>query len=314
MRLNLKYLMLRVSGIAVIISLWEALPALNIIEPKVLPRFTTVIYTLIQMFYTKDLFMHLCVSLWRVINGLLIAAFIGISLGVTLASFFPKFTEMLNPLLKILSQVNPFSLMPVFILFFGIGEKAKVAIVAWVCIWPILFNTVSGVKNINVDLLKTAISMKLEFFNMIFKVILPAVSPSIFLGIRLGVQISFFILIAGEMLGASAGLGLLLHTAGHFFDSPTIYASALVIVILGVSLNKFLVFLEKGLFYWKEESALSSLYKSNKENIRLGRPELILIAVIFIGILFIGSQEVDKANILGQNPMSHMSHDHNSTK
>lgn len=307
-RLNLKYFMLRISGIAVIITLWEVLPALNIIESKVLPRFTTVIYTLLQMFYTKDLFMHLSVSLWRVINGLIIAAFIGISLGIILASFFPKFVDILNPLLKILSQVNPFSLMPVFILFFGIGEKAKIAIVTWVCIWPILFNTITGVKNINIDLLKTALSMNIGPFSMIYKVILPAVSQEVFLGIRLGVQISFFMLIAGEMLGASAGLGLLLHTAGHFFDSPTIYASALVIVILGVTLNKSLIFIENGLFYWKEETALSDGYKTKKETIRLGKPELILIGIILIGILFIGSQEVDKANILGQNPMSHEHH------
>ncbi len=310
-RLDFKYFMLRISGIVGIIILWEVLPLLNIIDSKVLPRFTTVICKLVQMFYTKDLLMHISVSLWRVMNGLLITAFIGISLGIILASFFPKLTEMINPLLKIFSQVNPFSLMPVFILFFGIGEEAKIAIVSWVCIWPILFNTISGVKNLNTDLVKTALSMNVKTFSMIFKVILPAVSQEIFLGIRLGVQISFFMLIAGEMLGVSAGLGLLLHTAGHFFDSSTIYASALVIVILGVTLNKFLLFLENGLFYWKEDTSLLSECKTKKESIRLGKPELILVAIIFIGVLFIGSQEVDKANILGQNPISH---DHNSTK
>jgi hypothetical protein len=99
-----------------------------------------------EMLVTGRLHVHLFLSLQRALLGFTIASLAGLPLGFLLGGWFKRFEEHLNPLLNILSQVNPFSVFPVFVLLFGIGEAAKAAIIFWVCVWPILFGTITGVK------------------------------------------------------------------------------------------------------------------------------------------------------------------------
>jgi len=243
----------RASGLLVLLALWEMAPGLAWVDPKFLPSFSTVMRTIYHQWLNGFLWVHLVVSLWRVVTGLLIALLIGIPLGFVLGGFGKTVVQTFNPLFRILSQANPFSLMPVFILCFGIGEAAKLAVIAWVCLWPVLFNTINGVQNIDPDLIKAARAVGLKSVGLGTRVFFPAVAPSIFTGLRIGVEMAFFILIAAEMIGAIAGLGWLLHTAAHLYQIPWLYAAATCIVFLGVLLNRCLLWLENHLYFWKED-------------------------------------------------------------
>jgi NitT/TauT family transport system permease protein len=188
---------------------------------------------------------HAIVSMWRSCAGLLLAASIAVPLGLALAGWKPRLGEDLGPLLRLLGQVNPFSLMPLFMLFFGLGETAKLAVLAWVSVWPILHNTVTGVRTIDPAILRSARSMGVSGPAYLFRVLLPAAAPSIFVGLRTGGGLVFFMLIGAEMIGAGAGLGWFMHNAGATYQVPRIYASAVIIVALGVLLNAGLRALER---------------------------------------------------------------------
>lgn len=270
------------------------------VDPQFLPRFSIVLKTICQNWTEGFLWVHLVVSLWRVVMGLAMAALIGLPLGMALGLRGRRLVEICHPLFRLLSQANPFSLMPVFILLFGIGELAKLAVIAWVCLWPLLFNTVTGVQNTDSDWLKTARSMGLKGFALGVSVVFPAAAPAIFTGLRIGVEMSFFMLIAGEMIGASAGLGWLLHSSAHLYLIPRMYAAATCIVALGVVLNRLLLFLDQRLFFWGDNGLRSNEKNmSSKPQRRLGRYELALAVAITVGIIIGGGSLAGKVNQKG---------------
>ncbi len=299
---NIEKFTLRISGLLLFVLIWEAAPTLGWVDAKFVPSFSVTIKTLVRLFIVNDLYMHIMSTLWRVLAGLLISAVIAIPIGFILGRWFVSVYEAFEPLFRIFTKVNPFSLIPVFILLFGIGESIRIAVVVWVCIWPILFGTVKGMQTIDKDLVKTAISMKISPAGIIFRVLFPGSMHSIFVGLRIGVEMSFFILIAGEMLGANSGLGVIIHNSNHYFNMPRLYASALVIVLLGVALNLFLRYLQNRLFFWKEPVRIFGNDRDTKPRTRIGKAELAVISVIFVAMLLLGLQQIQKADAIAADP------------
>lgn len=308
-RENIERVILRISGLLLFVIVWEAAPKFGWIDAQFVPTFTVTLKALIKLFTVNNLYMHIMSSLWRVLAGLLISSAIAIPSGFVLGRWFLPFYEALEPLLRIFTKVNPFSLMPVFILLFGIGERIRIAVVVWVCIWPVLFGTVNGVRTLDNALVKMALSMKARPGELIFKVLLPGSMHSVFNGLRIGVEMSFFILIAGEMLGANSGLGVIIHNSNHYFNMPRLYAGALTVVLLGVLLNGFLKYLQNGIFFWKEPVHLFGKTKAGKAPVRIGKAEITVTAVIFALILVIGFQQVQKADAIARDPTQSLTQD-----
>ena len=233
---------------------WEIAPRVGIADPQFIPTVSKILITIWQLAATGELFIHIIVSLERAMAGFALAAALAIPLGFLLGGWFKTFEEILDPFLQVMGQVNPFSLFPVFILLFGIGEVAKIAIIFWVCIWPILSNTISGVKSIDPLLVKSARSMGASKKVLFWKVVLPGAAPAIFTGIRMGAGISFFMLIAAEMIGASAGLGWLVLNSEVNYQIPKLFAATVTIALLGILITNLLGLIEKKLITWKEDS------------------------------------------------------------
>jgi NitT/TauT family transport system permease protein len=173
-----------------------------------------------------------------------------------LGGWFKRFEEYLDPLLSVMSQVNPFSVFPVFILLFGIGATAKIAIILWVCVWPILFGTILGVKNIDPILVKAALAMGTPKITLFWKVVLPGAAPAIFGGLKQGAGSSFFMLIAAEMIGATAGLGFLILQSQVNFQIHRLFVGVVTIALLGLFITGLLNFIEKRLISWREDNVL----------------------------------------------------------
>ncbi|MNC10149.1 putative aliphatic sulfonates transport permease protein SsuC [compost metagenome] len=246
---------LRMSGIALICFLWELVPRSGLVNPMFFPPLSAVLQEIAALLRDQHLFGHTVASLWRLMAGILLASLLAVPSGAILGYWLPGLTAGLNPLFRMLAQINPFSLMTVFLLFFGIGEKAKLIIVIWVAFWPLLHHVVNGVQNLDEDLLKAARSMGTPPGRLILQVILPGAAPSIFLGIRTTVVLLLAILVAGEMLGGLAGLGWLLHWSGNYYSSPyattPVFAVGLCISLIGVALSAGLRKLERELLFWK---------------------------------------------------------------
>ncbi|CUH97063.1 putative membrane protein [Propionispora sp. 2/2-37] len=242
------------SSIIVFLVLWEIAPRIGWVEQTFISPPSVVLETLRELLADGTLLKHIGVSLGRALGGFGIAAVAGIPLGFFLGGGVKLFERVATPLLRLLNAVNPFSLFPVFILLFGIGEVSKVAMIIWVCVWPVLLHTITGVKEIDPLLLKSAQSMGVKGKELFYKVILPAAAPAIFHGLKMSSGVAFFMLIAAEMIGASSGLGWLVWNAQTNYQIPVLFAATVVISVLGLSLHYLFGKLENKVINWKEHT------------------------------------------------------------
>ena len=143
------------------------------------------------------------------------------------------------------------ALLPVFVLILGIGEESKIALVIYACTFPILLNTISGVRTVDPLLIKSAASLGFSSIRLFQKVVLPAAVPTIFTGIRMAAASSILVLIAAEMVGAKAGLGYLITASQLNFQIPNMYAGIVAISLLGLTINAILVLIERRLSRWR---------------------------------------------------------------
>jgi NitT/TauT family transport system permease protein len=284
----------RYSGVAIVLLLWEVLPRLALVDSKYLPPFSRVLYELFSLSNNNYLYMNVMVSIWRVTIGLLISISISIILGLSLGFFCYGFSEKLTPLLRFFGQINPYSLFPLFVVFLGIGEQAKIGIVIWTSVWPMMFHTIAAAKKVDPELKKLANSMAVSKLQLFFKVIIPATIPSIFQGIREGVQMAFFILTSAEMTGSTAGLGYIIHNSGMNFLVPRLYAGGLCIVVISVLLNLFLVSFQKRLLFWKEEIEVFDTIKTRKIK-KISKLQISCVVLVFLFILIQGGIQIEKA-------------------
>jgi NitT/TauT family transport system permease protein len=245
-------------GLAVLILLWELAPRLGWIDSQFFPALSAIIAEGRKLIADGTLILHIAVSLQRTIQGLVCAIALAVPLGFLLGGWFPRLTRFLSPLLNLLGQINAFSLFPLFVLFFGIGEFAKFSIIFWSCLWPILFTTIAGVQEVEPLFIKLARSMGSGRRILLVKVLLPGALPSIFTGVRIGATVAFLMLIAAEMIGASSGLGWLVHNSSINYIIPRLYLAAVLIALLGMTLNYSIHWLEAHLIRWKADNKVAA--------------------------------------------------------
>jgi len=231
--------------------LWELLPATGVVNPSLLTPASRVFKTLWGLLWSGELLIHLWVSLKRIVLGLGLAVAIGGPLGLVMG-WFKDLEKTIDAPLQAGRQVSALALFPVFILFFGIGETSKVIIIFWASVWPILLNTIGGVKSIDPLVIKSARSMAASGITLFRKVILPAAAPSIFTGVRLGAAYAFMVLVAAEMVGANAGLGFLVLNSQEVFKIPEMYAAILALALFGLTINNLLLISERRATRWRE--------------------------------------------------------------
>jgi NitT/TauT family transport system permease protein len=253
-RIGIKQFLIRYSAIIIFFVIWEVFPRIGLTNAQFIPPLSKVLSSIYGLALSGELFIHAGYSLRRILSGFLLASVISIPLGFLLGGFFRTFEESVDRLFQVLAQINPFSVFPIFILFFGIGETTKIAIIFWVCLWPTLFSTINGVKNIDPLLLKAAHVMGVSKATMFWKVILPGASSSIFSGIRLGMGSACLMLIAAEMIGASAGLGWLVLNSQINYQITRLFAAAVTIAVLGILLTNIIILLEKKLTKGKADT------------------------------------------------------------
>jgi len=250
---NLKKVSKKFRGLLVVFgffAVWEAFPRLGIIDQMFLSTFSDTIVKLFNLFASGELILHLGASLQRSLIGFVLAILVGIPLGLFIG-WYNKFEEYVDLFLQLLRNTSTFALIPIFLLFFGLGEASKIATVLWASIWPVLINTISGVQSVEPIYIKAAKSLGFSDKELFRKVILPASIPSIVSGARNGAKSAIMVVIGAEMIGAKSGLGFFIQNAQFNFMIPEMFAGILLLSILGVTLNYLLVWIEKKATYWK---------------------------------------------------------------
>ncbi|ACO80571.1 Binding-protein-dependent transport systems inner membrane component [Azotobacter vinelandii CA] len=237
-------------GILVFALLWELLPRSGLVSAAYLSPPSEVLGAIADLVSSGLLFKHLEASLYRSLAGLLLAIVSGVGLGLLMGGF-RRLEALVDPLLQLFRQTSALALFPVFILFFGIGELSKVAIIFWASFWPILLSTISGVKQVDRLLIDSARSMGASRAFLFVKVVLPAAAPSIFTGVRLAGAYCVTALVAAEMIGAHSGLGFLTLNSQEVFQVPSMYAGILLLALVGLLLNAVLALIERRCTRWR---------------------------------------------------------------
>lgn len=247
----MKIKIFQIGAVLLLLALWELLPAAKLVNPHFLPPFSETLKTLWALLVAKQLQGHILISLKRIVTGLGLALVIGYPLGL-LMGWFNDFEKIVDAPLQAGRQISALALFPVFILIFGIGEVSKAIIIFWASFWPILLNTVVGVKNIEPILIRSARSMGANGGKLFINLIVPAAAPSTFTGIRLGASYAFMVLVAAEMVGANAGLGFLVLNSQETFKIPEMYAAIITLCLFGLLINHILLYLERRATKWRQ--------------------------------------------------------------
>ena len=239
-------------AIILFLLLWELGPTyLAPASTRVfLPPLHEVLEALGTLIANGQLQNHLAASLSRSASGFGIAMVSAVTLGL-LVAWYRALDRFLNPLLEVFRNTAALALLPVFTLLLGIGETSKISIVAYAAFFPVLLNTIAGVRTVDPLLIRAARSLGLSNFQLFQKVILPSAVPTIFTGIRMAGTSSILVLIAAEMVGAKAGLGYLIVNSQMSFLIPDMYAGILTVSLLGLLVNYLLVAVERHFSRWR---------------------------------------------------------------
>ncbi|MCX5045682.1 ABC transporter permease [Aldersonia sp. NBC_00410] len=240
-------------AIVVFLAIWEIAPRVGLVDEVFLPPFSTVVGAFTDLVASGEMWKHVSASLSRALTGFAIAVVVAVPLGVGIGWYRPV-ANFLNPVLELFRNTAALALLPVFVLILGIGEESKIALVVYACVFPILLNTITGVRTVDPLLVKSAASMGLSSLRLFQKVVLPASVPSIFTGIRMAAAASILVLIAAEMVGAKAGLGYLITASQLNFQIPNMYAGIIAIALVGLVFNAVIVLIERRLSRWRQET------------------------------------------------------------
>lgn len=241
--------------VVIFFGVWELAAKQNWIDTQFIPGFSTVIKEMAEMIQRHMFWEHIYYSVFRLALGIVIAVLAALPLGFLLVARLPKAAAFVTPFLTNLSLINPFTLVPIFIILFKTGETSKIIIIFWCVIFPALFSTMESVRNFDPILIKAAKAMGTNWIKMFFGIILPGCFGRILTGIKTSVTFAFTVLISVEQLGADSGLGWLIHNAEKNYNIPRMYVGILLIAIIGIIVATLLDKFQEWTLRWepKEE-------------------------------------------------------------
>ncbi len=239
-----------VLSIICLLIIWEIICKSGIVSSLFLPAPTQIISSLIEMLLDGEIGISLAASLYRILAGFALGSLIGLAVGL-LTGTSALADKIGNPIVNALYPIPKIALLPLFILWLGIGELSKVTIIALGVFFPVAMNTYSGVKNVDTLLIKVAVSFNASWWKTMKSVVLPSALPMIFTGLRLAAGTSLLLLVAAEMIAAQVGIGALILHYGDLMITDRLMAGVIVLSLLGLLFNLFLQWLEKKAVPWK---------------------------------------------------------------
>jgi NitT/TauT family transport system permease protein len=245
---TLAYRFRRVYSIVVLLVLWELI-ALVIQNPLFLPRLSAVLDTTWANFANGVLLTDIGVSMFRCLSGFVLALAVGVPLGIMMG-WSAKWDDFWNFIISFTNPIPKLGLIPLFILWLGIGEASKVALIATASVFPILINTYNGVRGVNKLLIWRAATSGADQVEMLQKVVLHAALPHILTGARLGMAVAWIVLLGAEMVAAQAGLGFRILYGGQTFDTRLVFSGLLVIAIIGFAFDRLILAFSARLCRW----------------------------------------------------------------
>jgi len=237
-------------SLIIVIVVWEIIARSGIVPFFFLPPISTIAYTFINI--ASDLLLpHALLTIYRALAGFALAAIVGVLMGLSMARirlahwFF-------DPIVALGLPIPPLTLVPIFILWFGIGNESKILLVAFGCVFPIAVSTYNGARNVNSLLIWSAKMMGTDDRRILWKVIIPAALPFIFNGLQVALPISLVVAFVFEMVAGGGGLGFLEIYSARFFKAPELFSALFAIMIIGFILDKVFQKIRTRFLHWAQ--------------------------------------------------------------
>ncbi len=233
-----------------LLALWEVASLTGLIPSRILAAPSAVVQTLAHLVVNGDLPNALIVSLARMAVGLTIGVTTGTVLA--LAAGLSKLGETLvDPPLQIIRPLPTLALTPLFIVWLGIGETPKIALIALGVTFPVYLNLFNAIRSVDPRLMEAGRSFGLKGWDLIVHVVLPGAMPGFLVGLRYALSVALLILVVAEQINASAGLGYLINNARDFMQTDVIVVCLLVYALLGLGADLLVRALERRLLVWR---------------------------------------------------------------
>jgi sulfonate transport system permease protein len=228
---------------------WEVLGRLELIPSLVLPAPSTVLVTAKALLASGELQTHLAASLRRAALGFGVGAGLGLGLGLVVG-LFPLAHALLDRSLQVLRAVPFLAILPLVIVWFGVGESGKVFLIALGSLFPMYLNTALGVRQVDPKLLEMGRLMGLGRGRLVVYGVLPGALPSLLNGLRLALTTSWLALVVAETVGANSGIGFLATNAREFLQTDVMVLVIAIYALIGVASDLAARLLERWLLAW----------------------------------------------------------------
>lgn len=231
------------------LAVWEVLSRTEIISALFFPAPTRIGAAFFRMIGTGALTEHLSASLGRLFLGFLLGAFPGLLFGFAMG-WSPRIRAIMDPFIAAIHPIPKLAIFPLIMIIFGLGELSKIVAIAISAFFPVLINSMTGVRELNPVYFDVSRNYGASRWKMFTRVVVPGSLPTVLSGIRIGVNMAMVITIAVELLSAQKGLGVLIWFAWQTFRIEDLYVSLFMTAILGIVINVLLLQLTKKIVPW----------------------------------------------------------------
>ncbi len=217
---------------------WEIFARSGLFAPAVTPSVVAIGTALVAMIASGMLFVHVLYTLYRIVIGLAFAAAVGVPLGMLMGRF-RSVERFVLPLVSVLSPVPSLAWVPVFILWFGLGDAAAMALVFYAAIFPLILNCWTGMRSVNTIWLRAASAMGADDRAIFIKIVLPGALPFVITGLRQAFARAWIAVVGGEMIAATTwGLGWVIFDSKEFLNTDVMLAALFAIGLLGLAFER----------------------------------------------------------------------------
>lgn len=248
----MKNMFLRLFLPILLLLVWQIASDHGIIKPAIFTSPGNILKEFSHLLEKGSFFKHVISSIQRVVYGYAIGSILGLLLG-TCAVLFKNFGKMLEPLIGILRPIPAIACIPFFILWLGIGESSKIGVIVIGAFWPVLLNTMQGIRDTDSKLIELSRVFGKSKGVVLYKVILPSAIPSIFTGLRLGISGAWTCVVAAEMIAASAGVGYLISYGREMAQPGTLFVGIVSIAVIGLLIDIVVLKIQKKILYWVDQ-------------------------------------------------------------
>ena len=256
--------LMRAGSLILFFIIWQLICTINVskgfFNPRFLPSPIDVIKTGYEYIANGKLWDHIFSSLYRTLMGFGLGVIVAMLLGILITQW-KVLDNLISPVLNMIGPIPVFAFLPMFIIWFGIGESSKVVLIAYATFMPLLTYTIDGIKNTNPVLIRSAKSLGANNFQIFTKVIMKSALPNVFVGMKVSLALTFSALVVAEMMGASKGLGFMINNARNWFKIDDMFLAAALIGVEYTIFYAILSLAEGSLFKWKRNGISSAVEK-----------------------------------------------------